>query len=109
LFYDACLSNVEYKPGTTNYALFHHDCYSVLADTDLIAFILTLRPGPSPGFSSKGGQKPGGAKNQKRGPHFKNTVLDVCSNQGAKCEIGGHRFQMGRPGTTGPPAGNDPD
>jgi len=29
--------------------------------------------------------------------------LDICSNQGAKREMGGHRFQMGRPGTTGPP------
>ena len=37
----------------------------------------------------------GGAKNQKRGPHFQNTVLDVCSNQRAKREMGGHRFQMG--------------
>jgi len=42
------------------------------------------------------------------GPHFKNTVLDVCSNQGAKREMGGHRFQMGGPGTTGPPVGDGP-
>jgi len=63
-----------------------------------------FRPGPSPGFSSRGDQKPEGrAKNQKGGPHFKNTVLDVCSNQGTKREMGGHRFQMGGPGTTDPP------
>jgi len=37
------------------------------------------------------------------GQHFKNTVLDVCSNQGAKREMGGHRFQMGGACTTGPP------
>jgi len=34
-------------------------------------------------------QKPEG------GPHVWNTVLDVWSNQGAKREMGGHRFQMG--------------
>jgi len=45
----------------------------------------------------------GGGKNQKGGPHFKNTVLDVCSNRGAKREMGGHRFQMGGPGITAPP------
>jgi len=38
----------------------------------------------------------GRAKIQKVGPNFSNTVLDVCSNWGAKCEMGG-------PGTTGPP------
>jgi len=44
----------------------------------------------------------GGAKNQmegqknKSGASFsKNIVLDVCSNRGAKREIGGQRFQMG--------------
>jgi len=28
-----------------------------------------------------------GAQEPEGGPHFKNTVLDVCSNQGAKPEI----------------------
>jgi len=43
----------------------------------------------------------GGPKNKRRGqkpeggPHFENTVLDVCSNMGAKREMGGHIFQMG--------------
>jgi len=37
----------------------------------------------------------GGAKNQKGGAHFKNTALDVSSNQGAKREMGGHGFQIG--------------
>ena len=50
----------------------------------------------------------GGVKNQKEGPHFQNKVLDVCSNRGAKRVMGGHWFQMGGPGTTGPPAGDDP-
>ena len=45
----------------------------------------------------------GGVRTQKGGPHFWNTVLDVCSNQWAKRDMGGHRFQMGGPGTTGPP------
>jgi len=44
--------------------------------------------GPSPGFSSRRGQKPEG------GAHFQNTVLDVCSNQGAKCEMGGTYFKL---------------
>jgi len=35
-----------------------------------------------------GGQK-------KEGPHFKNTVLDICSNQGAKREMGGTDFKWG--------------
>jgi len=52
-------------------------------------------PGPSPGFSSRG------AKNHE-GPNLKNTVLDLCSNQEAKREMGGYRF------TTGPPAGDGP-
>jgi len=43
----------------------------------------------------------GGAKNQKRGPHLKNTIQDACSNQGAKREMRG-------PGTTGPSAGDGP-
>ena len=53
----------------------------------------------------------GGSKTRKRGqkpeggPHFEKTVLDVCSNHGAKRQMGGHRFQIGRPGTTGPPSG----
>jgi len=41
----------------------------------------------------------GGGKNQKerpktrRGAHFKNAVLDACSNQGAKREMGGTDFK----------------
>ena len=46
--------------------------------------------GPSPGFSSRGGQKTEG------GPHFLNTVLDVCSNRWAKREMGGTDFNGGR-------------
>jgi len=42
-------------------------------------------------IAAGGAQKPGGAKNQKGGTH-KNTVLDVCSNQGVKREMGRHRF-----------------
>jgi len=66
--------------------------------------VMHTAPGPSLGFSSRGGpktrrtgQKPEG------GPHFLYTVLDVCSNQGAKREMEGHQFQMGGAGTTEPP------
>jgi len=31
----------------------------------------------------------------RRGAHFLNTVLDVCSNQGPKREMEGHRLEMG--------------
>jgi len=48
----------------------------------------------------------GGAKNQKVGPHFQNTVLDVCSNQGSKREMGGHQFQMGGRAPLAPSAGD---
>jgi len=37
----------------------------------------------------------GGAKKQKVGPRFQNTALDVCSNQGAKREMGGTDFKWG--------------
>ena len=61
--------------------------------------VTRAHPAPSPGFSSRGGQKPErGTKNQKGGKHFKNAALDVCSNLGAKREMGGHRFQMGGAG-----------
>jgi len=56
----------------------------------------------------------GGPKTRRRGqkteggPHFKNTVLDVCSNRGAKREMGGAPISNGGPGTTGPPAGDGP-
>ena len=42
-----------------------------------------------------GGQKNRRSQKQEVGAHFKNTILDVCSNQGAEREMGGHRFQMG--------------
>jgi len=57
----------------------------------------------------------GGRQNQKEGPktrrgsHFWYIVSDICSNQGAKREMGGHRLQMDGPGTTGSPAGDGPE
>jgi len=53
-------------------------------------------PGPSPGFSSRWGQKTRrrGLKPEE-GAHFKNTVLDVCSNQGANREMGGTDLKWG--------------
>jgi len=38
----------------------------------------------------------GGSKTRRGRTHFKNAVLDVCSNRWAKCDMGGA-------GTTGPP------
>ena len=46
-------------------------------------------------LAAGGGQKPDGGAKNRRGATFLNTVLDVCSNRGAKREIGGQRFQMG--------------
>jgi len=43
------------------------------------------------------GQKP------EEGPHFKNTVVDVCSNQGAKREMGGAPISNGGVGHHWPP------
>ena len=48
----------------------------------------------------------GGAKNHK-GVHFLNIILDVCSNRGAKHEMGA-QILNGGPGTTGLPAGDGP-
>jgi len=56
----------------------------------------------------------GGPKTKRRGqkqepgPHLQNTVLDVCSNKGAKREMGGHRFQMGGRAPLLHPAGDGP-
>ena len=36
------------------------------------------------------------------GQQFLNTILDECSNWGAKHEMKGHKFQIGRSGTAGP-------
>jgi len=47
-----------------------------------------------------------GVKNQKGGPHFLNTVLDVCSNWWAKREMGGTDFKWGGWAPLLPPAGD---
>jgi len=58
-----------------------------------VQYTRVFAAGPSPGYSSRKirrrGQKPAG------GAHFKNIVLDVCNNQGAKCEMGGTDFKWG--------------
>jgi len=67
----------------------------------------------APGQARRQDLGAGGGKNQKEGPktrrgaHFQNRVLDVCNNRGAKCEMGGNRFQMGGRAPLDP-AGNDP-
>jgi len=48
----------------------------------------------------------GGAKNHGRGPHFLNTILDVCTNRGAKHEWG-TGFKWGA-GCHWPPTGGGP-
>jgi len=53
--------------------------------------LYAIQPGASPGYSSRGGQKPEG------GEHFRNTVLDVCNNHGAKREMGGARAPIALP------------
>jgi len=50
----------------------------------------------------------GGGQKLEGGPHFKNTVLDVCSNQGAKREMGGTDFKWGGRAPLPLPAGDDP-
>jgi len=52
-------------------------------------------------FVAGRGQKP------QRGPRFSNTILDVCSNRGSNMKWGA-QISNGRPGTTGPPAGDGP-
>jgi len=71
--------------------------------------ISSVVAGPSPRLSSRGGPKTRwrGKKN-RRGAHFKNTVLDVCSNRRAKCEIGGAPISNGEAGHHWPPAGDEP-
>jgi len=44
-------------------------------------------PGPSPGFRRRGDES------HKEGPHFSNTILDVCSSRGAKHKTGGTDFK----------------
>jgi len=40
VYCDVCLScQMIKKAGTTSYGLLNHDCFNVLADIDLIAFI----------------------------------------------------------------------
>ena len=66
--------------------------------------LLPLKTGPSPRFSSGGG-----AKTKRRGqkpeggPHFENTILDVCSNIRAKREMGGTDFKWGSRAPLPPP------
>ena len=72
-------------------------------------YVSALLAGPSPGFSSRGGQKPErGAKNQKGGGTFLKYSVGCMQQPVGQTWNGGHRFQMGGPGTTGPPAGDNP-
>jgi len=59
----------------------------------------TLTTGPSPGFSSRGGQKPkGGAKNHKRATFLKYSI--GCIQQpGSQTWNGGAPISNGGPGT----------
>jgi len=60
--------------------------------------------GPSPRFSSRGG-----TKNQKGGHILKILYWMYAAARGPNVKWGGHRFQMGGPGTTAPPAGDGPE
>jgi len=55
------------------------------------------KAGPSPGFSSRGDQK------QEGGTTFLKYCIGCMQQPGGQTWNGGHRFQLGRPGTTGPP------
>ena len=63
--------------------------------------------GPSPGGSSRGAKNQKEREKARRGSHFKNTVLYVCSNRGAKREMEAP-ISNGWAGTTGHPAGDGP-
>jgi len=44
VYHDACVNyQIIIRTGTTSYALLHYDCFNVLTDTDLNAFIPTRR------------------------------------------------------------------
>ena len=58
--------------------------------------------GPSSGLSSRGGQKPEG------GATFLKYCIGCMQEPRGQTWNGGHRFEMGGPGATGPPAGDDP-
>ena len=74
----------------------HHRGYTFVSLWHFFACV----SGPLPGFSSRANTR---KREQKAegGPHLKNTVLDVCSNQRAKSEMA--QISSEGPGTTGPP------
>ena len=75
---------------------------------DIISIIFYIKSGPSPGFSSRGGQKPErGAKNQKGGHIFKIQCWMYAATGGPNVKWGAP-ISNGGPGTTGAPAGEDP-
>ena len=66
-------------------------------------FLLCIEASPSPGFNSRGGQKPeGGAKNQKGEPHLKKQywVYAATGGPNVKWEA---TISNGGPGSTAPP------
>ena len=48
-----------------------------------------------------------GESKTERGPHFLNTILDVCSNRGLNMKWGAQILNGGT-GTTAPPTGDNP-
>ena len=66
-----------------------------------IAYGSYIKSGPSPGFSSRGGQKPEG------GATYLKHSIGCMQQPGGQTWNGGHRFQMGGPGTTGPSLATD--
>jgi len=67
-----------------------------------------VKAGPSPGFSSRGGQKSGGAKNRSGGHIFKIQYWMYVATEGPNVKWGAPILNGG-PGTTGPPAGDGPE
>jgi len=69
---------------------------------DIISIIFYIKSGPSPGFSSRGGQKPErGAKNQKA--TFLKYSVGCMQQPVGQTWNGGHRFQMGGRAPLAPP------
>jgi len=66
-------------------------------------YVTLLNSGPSPGFSSWGGQKPvGEAKNQKGGHIFEILYWMYAATRGPNAKWGA-QISNGGPGTTAPP------
>ena len=107
-----CLKSFDFKVSfvytfnllRTPFGTFAHNFCFFWQTYDFLQSLLILEwPGPSPGYSSRGGQK------NRRGATFQKYCIGCMEQPRGQTWSGGHRFQMGRAGTTGAPAGDGPD